>query len=124
MKLKSIINSLQSLSPAVHQFYSPVVHIAKLILVMPATNAVSERPFSALRHSKTWLSNTINQTRLNWCMILHIHNDETDKLDISAMANEFVGRNSSCQSIFWKICVASFLLCPFSDVIPMLTTII
>ena len=47
MKLKSIINFLQSLSPAECQFYSLVMHLAKLIFVMPATNAVSERSFSA-----------------------------------------------------------------------------
>ena len=48
VKLKSIIKFLQSLSPAECQFYSYVMHLAKLILVMPATNVVSERSFSAL----------------------------------------------------------------------------
>ena len=32
----------------------------------------------------------MNQARLNWCMILHIHQDETDLLDIQSVANEFV----------------------------------
>jgi len=32
----------------------------------------------------------MNQTRLNWCMVLHIHNDDTDKLNIPDVANEFV----------------------------------
>ena len=46
MKLKF----LQSLSPAECQFYSFVMDLAKLIFVMPATNAVrSERLFGALR---------------------------------------------------------------------------
>ena len=67
---------------------------------MPATNAVSERSFSALRRMKTWLRSTMHQTRLNWCMILHIHSDETDKLDLIAVANDFVSRNSSRRSIF------------------------
>ena len=42
----------------------------------------------------------MHQTRLNWCMILHIHNDETDKLDLIAVANDFVSRNPSRRSIF------------------------
>ena len=37
MKLKSIINFLQCLSPAECQFYSMVIQLFKLILVMPAT---------------------------------------------------------------------------------------
>ena len=39
---------------------------------MPATNAVSERSFSALCRLKIWLCTTATQPRLNWCMLLHI----------------------------------------------------
>ena len=95
VKLRSITRFLQSLSPAECQLYSEVARLVKLILVMPATNAESERSFSALRRLKTWLRSTMGQARLNWCMILHVHNDETDNLDLNAVANEFVSRNSS-----------------------------
>jgi hypothetical protein len=102
VKLKSIVKFLQCFSPGECQLYSMVMQVAKLILIMPATNAVSERSFSALRRLKTWLRSTMNQSRLNWCMILHIHCEETDKLDLAAIANEFVGRNCSRQNIFGK----------------------
>ena len=36
----------------------------------------------------------INQDRLNWCVILHIHNNDTDALDLNYLANEFVSQNS------------------------------
>ena len=42
----------------------------------------------------------MGQTRLNWCMLLHVHKDETDALDLKQIANEFVARNSSQQNIF------------------------
>ena len=74
-KLKSIIKLLQFLSPRESQLYSMVIQVAKSILIMPATNAVSEGSFSALRCLKTWLRSTVNQSRLNWYMILHIHCD-------------------------------------------------
>ena len=80
----------QTLSPVEHQFYDMVMKLMKIIIVMPATNAISERSFSALRRMKTWLRSTMNQTRLNWCMILHIHNDDTDKLNIVDVAHKFV----------------------------------
>lgn len=34
----------------------------------------------------------MNQSRLNWCLILHIYNDDTDELNLT---DEFVGRNSN-----------------------------
>ena len=95
-----MITFLQSLTQGEHQLYSMVVQLAKLILVMSATNAVSERSFSGLRCLKTWLRSTMSQSRLNWCMILHVHNDGTDKLDLKAVANEFVSRNTSRQNMF------------------------
>ena len=80
-KLKSLVRFFQTLSPVEHQFYDMVMKLMKIILTMPATNAISERSSSALRRMKTWLRSTMNQTRLNWCMVLHIHNDDTHKLN-------------------------------------------
>lgn len=99
-KLKSIINYLKSLTMCEMQFYSEIIKLAKIILVMPATNALSERSFSALRRLKTWLRSTMHETRLNWCMILHTHYEETDELDLNVIAKEFVSRNTSRQNIF------------------------
>ena len=61
-------------------YYSQVAILVKLILVLPATNAISERSFSAMRRIKTFLRTTMLQKRLNHLMILHIHNALTDKL--------------------------------------------
>ena len=69
--LKSVIAYLKTLNEVEKTFYSEVISVVKLILVMPATNAVSERSFSALRRLKTWLRSTMSQARLNWCMVLN-----------------------------------------------------
>ena len=37
----------------------------------------------------------MHQTRLNWCMVLYAHNDETDKLNLQDIARDFVDRNTS-----------------------------
>lgn len=79
-----------------------VMKLWKIILTMPATNAISERSFSVPRRMKTWLRSTMSQTRMNWCMVLHIHNDHTDKLNIVDVANEFVSRNSTRSHIFGR----------------------
>ena len=105
MKLKGIIAFLQSLSLIESELYTEVIKLAKLIIVMPATNAVSERTFSALRRLKTWLRSTMHQSRLNWCMLLHVHKDESDKLDLAIIGNEFASRNSSRQVFFLNECI-------------------
>ena len=52
---------------------SEVCTLLKLIPEIPATNAVNEQSFSALRKIKTLLRTTITQCRLNNLMALNIH---------------------------------------------------
>lgn len=98
--LQSIVAYLKSLSTAQRNYFSEVIKLVKLILVMPATNAHSERSFSALRRLKTWLRTTTSQARLNWCMILHVHQDRTDALPMLSLANDFVSRSDNRMRIF------------------------
>ena len=101
--LLSVFSYLKTLSSAEKTFYTEVIKVAKLILVMPATNATSESSFSALRRLKTWLRSTTTQSRLNWCMLLHIHKEKTDALQITSVANEFVSRNESRVRLFGQV---------------------
>ena len=61
--------------------------------IMPATNATSERFFSAFRRVKNYLRGTMTQQRLNNLMVLHVHKDITDSLKLQDIANEFVGNS-------------------------------
>ena len=91
-----------SLSPAQLSLISNVKYLMQLIVVMPATNASSERSFSALRRVKTYLRATMKQDRLNYLMLLHVHKDKTDELDLKLLVNEFI--NSDHRSnIFAKL---------------------
>ena len=57
-------------------------------LVMPATNATSERSFSTLRRTKIYLRSTMKQERLNNFMILHIYSEQTDAINDNEIAIE------------------------------------
>uniref|UniRef100_H3B876 HAT C-terminal dimerisation domain-containing protein n=1 Tax=Latimeria chalumnae TaxID=7897 RepID=H3B876_LATCH len=94
VSLKNVVAFLKSLGQGQRHLYSMVMTLVELILLIPATNAISERSFSALRRVKTWLRSTMTQSRLN-SAVLHVHNDETDKLDLLKIANEFTMRNDS-----------------------------
>ena len=69
---------------------------------MPATNSVSERSFSALRRVKTYLRNTMTQTRLNSIMVIHVHKNVTEKLNLVDITNEFVAGSEHWLTIFRK----------------------
>ena len=91
---------LQSLSATKKTFVPQFIVLAKILLFMPATNAVHEQPFSAMKRVKTYLRSTTSECRLNHLMVLHVHKDRTDSLNMVEVANAFVERNDSRHPIF------------------------
>ena len=89
-----------SMLSSLRKIISEVVKILELILVLPATNATSERTFSKLRLIKTYLRSTMTQGRLNHLMICAIYHEDLDNLDLEEMAFKFVERYPSRQHIF------------------------
>ena len=63
--LNSILQYLRELTAVQKCLLCEVCTLVQLILVMMATNAVSERSFSSLRRVKTYLRSTMTQERLN-----------------------------------------------------------
>ena len=53
--------------------------LLQLLIIMPATNATSERSFSALHRVKNYLRTTMLQQRLNTLLVLHVHKECTDR---------------------------------------------
>ena len=95
VSLSVIVDFLKTLSLPAREMFSEIVTLVRILLVIPATNASSERTFSALRRIKTYLRTTMTQARLNHLMMLHIHCEETDSLDLKAVAKEFIQRKTS-----------------------------
>ena len=92
----------QSLSPAQRQLLDQVCRVLMIILVMPATNATSERSFSALRRVKNYLRSTMTQQRLNNLMVLHVHKERTSDLSEVDICNDFVADSETRLRIFGK----------------------
>ena len=102
--LQSVLQYLRELSNPQRGLLSEGCILAQLILVMPATNAASERSFSSLRRIKTYLLSTITQTRLTCSsiMTLNVHKELTEKLNLSEIGNEFVGPSDHHLTLFGK----------------------
>ena len=92
----------QSLGTGKRELLSQVCQVMKLLLVMPATNATSERSFSALRRVKNYLRSSMTQKRLNDLMILHVHKELTDALHKTSIASEFIEDCDSRRKMFGK----------------------
>ena len=94
------VNYLQRLDKPARSLYCEVVTIVRLLLVMPASNATSERSFSALRRIKTYLRTTMTQERLNNLMLLYVHQEYLDELDLLAVSEEYVVGSKHRLSLF------------------------
>ncbi|KAL5517850.1 hypothetical protein EMCRGX_G003479 [Ephydatia muelleri] len=79
-----------------------VCTLVRLLLVMSATNAVSERSASALRKVKTYLRTTMCDTRLNNLLVLHVHKDRCDSLVLAVCLNQFVSDSEHRLSLSGK----------------------
>jgi len=72
------------------------------MLVMPATNAVSERSFSAWKRVETYMRSTTGVTRRIHLMLLHVHKELADGIDMVEVTNLFVGDNQRRKHVFGK----------------------
>ena len=79
---------------------SEVEKIASLLWLLPATNTESERIFSALKHVKTYLKSTMENNRLQALMLMHVHKNILDNINLAYVANEFVDRRDSRKQTF------------------------
>ena len=79
---------------------SEVIKAAKILLVMPATNAISERSFSAMKRVKTYLRSTTTDNRMNHLMLLHVQKERVDNTSLIDVAHEFVERVDSRKQVF------------------------
>ena len=64
VSVSSVVEFFQGSPPHVLELMSQVGILVELMIVMPATNAVSERSFSATRRIKSYLRTTMSQQRL------------------------------------------------------------
>ena len=71
--LQDVTDHLHKLTQGQLSLLNQVSQLAQLYMVMPASNAVSERTFSSMRRIKTCLTNAMTRNRLNHSICLSIH---------------------------------------------------
>ena len=93
---------VKQLKKPIRNLISEVVTMIKLVIVLPATNAVSERSFCAMRGLYTYLRTNMRSSRLSNALVLHIHKARLDKLSMVDVANDFVFESDHRKTLFGR----------------------
>jgi len=96
------VNALRSCVSEVRILFSQVETLIRLLLVVPATSCEAERSFSGLRRLKTWLRSTMTRERLNSVAVCNVHRSYIDKIDLHALANDFINVDERREQLFGK----------------------
>lgn len=67
--------------------------IFSLLLVLPASNATSEKSFSALRLINTYLRTSMTEGWLNDSIILHVRKVRVDRVDLDNLMFQVERKN-------------------------------
>ena len=95
----------RSLSAAQRSCMSEIFTLLKLVMLIPGTNSVSDWSASAVHKVKIYLRSTMTQLLFR-LLVLHVHKERTDTLQVTACLNEFVtgsGHRSSLFGTSWVI---------------------
>ena len=94
--LCDVFNKKASFKKMLSEFHKLVL----LYLTVPVTTATAEHNFSGLKRIKMYLRNSMTQQHLNHCILLHIHCNKTDNLDLPKIIAEFIKQNENIADKF------------------------
>ena len=100
MQLLEMIALFQKLDTFRRMLIAEVIKLIKLILVMPATKAVSGRLFSSVKRIKTCLQSAATNNRLNHLLISHIRKLLIDRLTLTKVTDKVLEKREGRKSKF------------------------
>ena len=106
---RDIKDYVMKMSSSERELIGEVSNLIQIYLVLPSTNAISERSFSALRRVKNYLRTSMSQERLNHLLLLHAHKQLTESMDLITVANDFVAQSEHRYAQFGKFSEADIL---------------
>lgn len=98
-KLSDVTDRIKELGSA-RRLYGELSKLIVLLLVIPVSSATAERSFSSLRILKSYLRSTMSQGRLNHMLLLNVHQNETDSIDLISVARDFISLNDMRRNLF------------------------
>ena len=99
VRIKETIKIISSLNVSRKLLVSEVLELVELILLVPTTNAVSERSRSTLCEVKTYLRSSMTQELVTSYLIVTTYKKQVDKRKLVEAASQFCFKNEHCFSI-------------------------
>jgi len=84
-----IVTGFKCLKPESRLLLPTLKDYLKHLLVIPCSSAGAERSFSRLRRIKSYLRNSMGQSRLNHCCVINCYADLVDELDVNDLLQKF-----------------------------------
>lgn len=78
--------NINDLFPLVRIFICTSHDSSQTLVISTSYKCISERLFSSLKCLKSYLRSTTGGDRLNHLMLVYIHKDVTDKIDLTKVA--------------------------------------
>ena len=97
--MSTIINKLQHISRNRRFLESEVGKIIRLLLLSQATNAV-RAPLSVLKRIKTYFESSMGNNRLHALILVHVHKNILNNINLADVASEFFDKNDSRKQTF------------------------
>ena len=101
-RVRTLANMLAA-APLASSMFSEVDQLVRIYLTVPVTTATGERSLSAVRCIKTYLRSTMSQQHFNNIMLLNVHKDLTDGLDLPTIARQFMDANEGRRHFFGTV---------------------
>ena len=109
LTFQDILQVFENMKEGMRQMFSQVLILIELVLIMPASNASSERFFSVLPRIKSRMRSTMGQARLNHLVICSIFKDELYEQNLMEILNEFSTANESRRNRYGTFVESDFL---------------
>ena len=90
---KHVYNKIKTFPESKKELIPNIMRIIKLLLINPATYCSPERSFSTARRLKYWLRSIMTSQRLNGLVLLNLHKECTNQLDLMEVGDEFIDQN-------------------------------
>ena len=107
--ISNILTKIRGMSPSKRCLVDQVIELVILILLAPATNAESERCFSAMKRVKNYLRATMGQPRFKNLMTLYIHKEKLDDINLVKVLNTFVSKSRDRYAVFGQFTEADII---------------
>lgn len=108
LSFQDILQHFEKMGEGMKSMFSQIFILIELILIMPASNASSERYFSILPRIKSRLRSTMTQARLNHLTICSIYKDKLNELNLMEVLNEFSSANEARRNRYGSFIESDF----------------